>query len=117
MNRPPTLSLQELYNMRSDKRQHKTASYQKIVEMCHTRIRTAAKAGEMNCFFEVPSFVLGMPLIMQRECTDFVTEKLRNIGMMVREVPEVPYVIYISWDPNDVRDIRRDAVLPPGLKR
>ena len=106
-DRSSTLTLHELYNIRSRNRQRKNVSYQRILEMCHTRIRNVTRAGGLHCFFEVPPFVFGLPMFSQKECTEFLVEKLSMIGLVAREHPNQPFVVYISWDPKEIKDLRQ----------
>lgn len=107
----PHISLNELYQVRSQKQQLRTTSFDRVLEQCHRRIRTVASMGGMNTFYEVPGMIVGLPLYNLWQCTAYVIEALRKVGFLVQLLPP-PHVsvIYISWDPRDVPPAR------PALK-
>jgi len=102
---PPQISLYELYNIKKSKDKIKHISFDKILEKCHTKIKNIANAGGMNIFFEVPYFVLGLPLYDINECIEYVTKSLRKNGFLIQILahPNNNY-IFISWSPNDINN-------------
>ena len=101
---PPTLTLAELYKVQQQKQKSRHTSFDKVVELCHRRIRTVAAYGGMNTFFEIPGMIIGYPLFNIKDCQLYMVEALRKNGFLVQLLPP-PHVavIYVSWDPNDVR--------------
>lgn len=100
----PQLNLNELYQLKKKKEAYKTTSFDKILELCHTRIRNIAKHGGLNTFYEIPGMLLGYPLYNIYDCMNYVVEKLRKNGLLIQILPP-PHVcvIYISWDPNELK--------------
>lgn len=101
---PPQISLNELYQIKKKKEHSKTLSYDKIIEMCHRRIRNIAAHGGLNTFYEIPGLLIGYPLYNIYDCTSYIVEKLRKNGFLIQILPP-PHVcvIYISWDPNELK--------------
>ena len=101
---PPQISLNELYQMKKKKDHVKTLSYDKIIELCHRRIRTIAAHGGLNTFYEIPGLLIGFPLYNIYDCLNYVVDKLRKNGFLIQILPP-PHVcvIYISWDPNELK--------------
>lgn len=104
---PPHISLHELYAMRKKKESARTICFDKVLEICHRRIRTVASYGGMNTFYEIPGMLIGYPLFNVFECCDHVIAALRKIGFLVQVLPP-PHVavIYISWDPEELKPKR-----------
>lgn len=101
---PPQLSLAELYNVQSQKKIARHHSFDRVLELCHRRIRTVAKHGGMNTFYEVPGMIIGYPLYNVHECMIYMVDALRKNGLLVQILPPPNFaVIYMSWEPNDVR--------------
>lgn len=101
---PPQLSLAELYNVQSQKKIARHHSFDRVLELCHRRIRTVAKHGGMNTFYEIPGMIIGYPLYSIHECMMYIVDALRKNGFLVQILPPPNYaVIYMSWEPNDVR--------------
>lgn len=100
---PPKISIHELYSLKKQKDSIKNQSFDKILEMCHNKIRKIATAGGMNTFFEVPYMVIGLPLYNITACINYVVECLKNNGLLVQILPYPnDNILYISWNPFDV---------------
>ena len=101
---PPHISLHELYHVHSQKKHARTLCFDKILELCHRRIRNVAAYGGMNTFFEVPGMLIGYPLYNIHECMEHIITQLRNTGFLVQVLPP-PHVcvMYISWDPQELK--------------
>lgn len=90
--------------MQRKKENYKKTSYDKILEICHRRIRTISSFGGQNTFFEVPGLLVGYPLYNIYHCTDYLVEQLRKSGFLIQILPPPQIcVIYISWDPNELK--------------
>lgn len=116
---PPKLTLAELYTVQKKKEQSRQLSFDRVIELCHRRIRTVASYGGMNTFFEIPGMILGYPLYNLIECCNYMVDALRKSGFLVQILPP-PHVavIYISWDPNDVRPpVKKSTPLLEGGTR
>lgn len=113
---PPLINLSELYQLKKKKDQLKNNSFDKILEICHRRIKNIAGYGGQNTFYEIPGLLIGYPLYNIYECQDYVVDKLRKNGFLVQVLPP-PHicVIYISWDPNDLKPKKNQplSIAPP----
>jgi hypothetical protein len=116
----PQISLNELYRMRKQKQANKQMCYDKVLERCHSRIRTAAQYGGLSTFYEIPGMIVGLPLYNIQLCTEHVIKKLRETGFLVQLLPPPSlYVIYISWDPEEIKPMKKSAPTldaPPARK-
>lgn len=98
----PTLSLQELYRERNLQRSQEIQTFHKVLEVCHHHIRMAAQGGDLYTLYDVPAFMIGVPLFNQRNCCDYIMTQLKKIGLYVEEHPNREFTLFISWDPNDI---------------
>ena len=109
---PPQISLNELYSIGKKKQVTRTQCFDRVVELCHRRIRTIANYGGMNAFYEVPSVLLGFPLFSVADCTLYLVDALRKNGFLVQLLgatkgsTPVDGVVYVSWDPKEIRTPR-----------
>ena len=100
---PPKISLYELYSLKKKKEENKSVSFDKILEICHAKIKKVAEAGGMNVFFEVPNLVIGLPLYNINKCIEYIVDCLRKNGLLVQIIPYPNNnIIYISWNPFDI---------------
>lgn len=115
----PQISLHELYRMQKEKTHARTLCFDRVLELCHRRIRTVASYGGLNTFFEVPGMMIGYPLYNIFECMDYIVENMRKTGFLVQILPPPNVcVIYISWDPNELKPASKQkrnkpAIAPP----
>lgn len=110
---PPHITLNELYHMGKQKQQARTRCFDKVLELCHRRVRTVAGCGGLNTFFEVPGVMVGWPLYNLAECTHYVVDALRKTGFLVQIMPAPQAnTFYMSWDPQELRSSRKS---PPAL--
>jgi len=112
---PPQISLHELYDMQKQKKHARTLCFDRVVELCHRRIRTVASYGGQNTFYEIPGMLVGFPLYNIYECFDYVINSLRKSGFLVQILPP-PHicVIYISWDPQEIKPVKQYKQLTNG---
>lgn len=110
------ISVGELYAMRTKKKACKKETFEYVLKKVHSRMRTVAAHNALNCFYEVPNMIFGMPLFSVEECVEYITGSLRAAGFLVQLVPSHPGIIYISWSPADIkpRKALRTRVPPPN---
>uniref|UniRef100_A0A6C0CRT4 Uncharacterized protein n=1 Tax=viral metagenome TaxID=1070528 RepID=A0A6C0CRT4_9ZZZZ len=90
--------------MQRKKENYKKSSYDKILEICHRRIRTISSFGGQNTFYEVPGLLVGYPLYNIYHCMNYLVEQLRKSGFLIQILPPPQIcVLYISWDPNELK--------------
>lgn len=106
----PQLKLSELYQLQDHKKSNKIVAFDRILEICHNKIRNTARIGGLSIFYEIPGMMLGYPLYDIGECADYIIGSLRKSGLSVQVLP-APHVgiIYISWNPLEVNRSRPAA--------
>ena len=106
---PPHINLSELHSLHKQKKEVQTRSFDRVLELCHRRIRLVASHGGQNTFFEVPGIILGYPLYNLQLCTAYVVDALRADGFLVQLLPPPNVaVLYLSWDPKEIRGPNRN---------
>lgn len=94
------LNIFELYKSINDKKASKITHFEQVLYKCHAKIKLAARNNHFACFFEVPEFVIGIPLFNVTECITYIITSLKDNGFVIKYV--YPKTIYISWDPKVV---------------
>tara|TARA_Y100001970_G_scaffold293363_1_gene439689 strand:+ start:536 stop:994 length:459 start_codon:yes stop_codon:yes gene_type:complete len=69
--------------------------YKKVLQKCYNRIKFAAKKNAEWCFFNVPNYMVGVPLYDVNACIIYVIKQLHNGNFLVKYTH--PNLIYISW--------------------
>lgn len=115
----PQLTLAELYSMQKQKLKLRGVSFDRVLELCHRRIRTVASYGGQNTFFEIPGMIMGYPLYNVKDCMLHLVDAMRKSGFLVQILPP-PHVavMYISWNPVDVRPpVKKSPAVLEGSSR
>lgn len=91
------LNIFELQNTISRKKQHRTNIYESVLHKCHIKIKSAANQERYECIFDVPNYVVGLPLFNINECIDFILNQLTDNGFKVYY--HFPKLLHITWYP------------------
>jgi hypothetical protein len=94
------LNIFELYKSINDKKASKINHFEQVLLKCHAKIKLAAKNNHFACFYEVPEFVIGLPLFNVTECITYIINALKDNGFVVKYM--YPKTVYVSWDPKVV---------------
>jgi hypothetical protein len=74
---------------------NKKKTYKKILERINSKIKTTSVSNNKGCWYEVPEFILGLPIYKMNECVEYIMKKLKNNGFTVTLINN--NVIIISW--------------------
>ena len=92
-----------IHRIKANKEQAKYQTFDKIIEICHKKIKQTATIGGMNIFYEVPYYIYGKPLYKIADCIEYIVNALRKNGLYVQILPEPNLnLLYISWNPSEV---------------
>lgn len=105
------LNVRELTAQLATRQAKRHQCFDRILEMCFMVIKRHADKNALFCLYEVPEFVLGMPLYDLNECISYLVEKLKANGFLVKYY--FPRVLYISWNVNEIKEdkLQRDLSL------
>ena len=111
----PFVNIDELHRQQQEKLERRYAIYEKILGLCHNRIKqVASNPDNMGfCFYNIPPYVYGVPLYDTKSCIMYVVKSLVSNGFDVRYTH--PNLLWISWlgKTNEYSDI----VLKPSIKQ
>lgn len=99
------LNIFELQNSINKKKQQRVNVYESVLSKCHMKIQIAAKKEKYECFYDVPQYVVGLPLFNINECVDFIISQLQNNGFHVKYY--FPKLLHISWYPEGTTQNKR----------
>jgi hypothetical protein len=109
----PFVNIDELHRQQQDKLERRYAIYEKILKLCHNRIKqVATNPDNMGfCFYNIPPYVYGVPLYDTKSCIMYVVKSLVSNGFDVKYTH--PNLLWISWlgKTNDHSEI----VLKPSI--
>lgn len=96
------LNVRELTKQLQTRQQKRNQSFEKVLEICYNSIRRNADKNQLFCFFEVPEFIIGLPVYDLNECILYVVEKLRSNDFLVKYY--FPRILYVSWNINEINE-------------
>jgi hypothetical protein len=93
------LSNRNLYHKHDQLMRMKKETYERIYNSCKNTIMMTANAGELICFFKIPSFLFGSsyPLINVKSCADYIIDKLTKTNNRIKAIFIKPNIIFINW--------------------
>lgn len=91
------ININQLHQINEKRAKDRIASYEKILQKCHQKIKSTSlrPKGNTFCFYVVPNLVFGVPIFNQNECIVYIVQALIKNGFYV--VYTHPNLIYISW--------------------
>jgi hypothetical protein len=113
--------IRKLYNREKNRDDHRQELYDSIVRKVHHRVETVAQRKETQCLFNIPQFILGMPLYDPFQCTGYVIQTLKAQGFHVKYFH--PNTLFIDWSRHliepfvnamDRREASREAAMGVG---
>lgn len=90
------LNINELYNKAKIKELKKYETYDKILLKCHNRIKLYSENKKTECLYQIPKFIMGIPLYNIDELKEYIVNALKKNGFLIKEYND--YWIFISWD-------------------
>ena len=100
------LNILDLHRNMNEKKLKRTACFEKVLETCHKKIVTCSQNNKLNCFYEVPDYVIGYPLFDLNECIRFLIDCLTKNGFLA--IYYFPRYIYISWDFEEIEKAKKN---------
>lgn len=101
----PPVNVFDLYRNIHQKKMKRLSGYDAVLQKCYGRVRQANALDQMRIMFEVPDFILGVPLYDIQRCMAYMIHQLRTHGFVVTYY--FPRILYVSWDPRDLPEAQK----------
>lgn len=85
----------ELLKEQENKKKKKEKTFKKIYKNLEKRIIIANSANHNSIWFEIPEFILGVPIYKVLECKDYLQKKLEKNGFSSKFFE--PKYLSIDW--------------------
>jgi hypothetical protein len=90
------INIDELHTEQDHKQKLKEEVYEAVLKICHRRIIATSKIDNVKyCFFQVPSYIYGIPLYDFKQCILYLVTALNKNGFEIKYTH--PNLLYISW--------------------
>jgi hypothetical protein len=98
-----SLTVYEIHNHLEKKKAARSKSFEKVLEICFNKIKVATDKELFRILFDVPEYVLGLPVYNINHCTKYIMQSLSENGFMVKYF--FPKTLYISWDFDEINQV------------
>jgi hypothetical protein len=101
------VNLDDLYEKKKQNNLNTLATYRRILQRIHTRIKVVARQqiNHQHCWYVVPEMIIGVPKYDHGECIAYIIDQLKENGFVVKYThPNLLFISWQQWTPSYVRD-------------
>lgn len=91
-----SFDIRSLYKCQTNRSELRQETYDSLLKKVHHRIKTVSTRNEIQCIFQLPQLIVGMPLYNPFECCGYLIHILKKEGFLVKYFH--PNILYINWD-------------------
>lgn len=91
-----SLDIKDLYSAINEKTIKRLEIYDNVLVKCHKRIKYNSSLERTYCFYQIPEFIIGVPLYKVTEMRTYIINSLKNNGFKIMYIE--PNWIFISWE-------------------
>lgn len=106
------LKISELYTTINEKNLKRLEIYDSVLVKCHHRIMYNSKLEKTYCFYQIPEFIIGVPLYNPLEMKKYIINSLKNNGFQILYID--PNWLFIHWGHHGL-DKLANASLPSEI--
>jgi hypothetical protein len=85
----------DLIKKQKEKEELKKKTYDKIYKIIEKKICTASDSNSYHIWYQVPEFLVGLPVYSYKNCKEYLTNKLVSNGFTVDSYE--PNILFIRW--------------------
>ena len=89
------LRINDLYNKKNEKNLKRLEIYDSVLVKCHERIKYNSNFERTYCFYQIPEFIIGVPLYNINEMRKYIINSLKTNGFNILYID--PNWLFISW--------------------
>ena len=89
------LKISQLQDAMHKKNLMRLEIYDSVLVKCHKRIQYNSKLERTYCFYQIPEFIIGVPLYNIQEMKIYIINSLENNGFKLLYID--PNWLFISW--------------------
>ena len=97
------MSLKDILELEKSRLNREHATYKTVYERMKNRINFTVKTGEKICFYEIPDFIVGYPLINIEKTMIYLQNKLSKEGFVHIKIDERR--LLITWNPKHLKEL------------
>ena len=101
------IDMKELYSTINAKTLKRMELYDSILKKCHSRILYNSGLQRTYCFYQIPEFVIGVPLYDVLELRQYVMNSLKTNGFEILYVE--PNWLFIYWNVKGAKSLTKNT--------
>ena len=86
----------ELFKEQKEREEKRKKIFKKVYKLVERRIVEASKINSYQCYYNIPNFVMNVPLYSLEDCRNYIIDKLKKNDFKVELINQ--NVILISWN-------------------
>ena len=91
-----SLSINSLYETMYEKNIKRYQKFDDILKRLHNRIKYHAKNEKTFCFFQIPEFIIGVPLYNINDLKEYLIQSLQKDGFEYMYIE--PNWLFVTWE-------------------
>lgn len=91
-----SLNINSLYETMYERNLKRYQKFDDILKRLHNRIRYHAKNEKTYCFFQIPEFIIGIPLYNVDDLKEYLIKSLQKDGFQYMYIE--PNWLFVSWE-------------------
>ena len=99
-----SLNINDLYETSNNKNIMRLRIFDDVLKKIHTRIKYNATHEKMYCFYQIPEFIIGVPLYDINDLQKYLINSIKKDGFRVLYVE--PNWLFINWDKKEKSKIK-----------
>ena len=100
------IDMKELYSTINAKTLRRMELYDSILKKCHSRILYNSSLQRTYCFYQIPEFVIGVPLYDVIELRKYIMNSLKTNGFELLYVE--PNWLFIQWNVKGAKSLTKN---------
>jgi hypothetical protein len=106
-----SLNIGELYETINNKNKVRMEKFDMILKRIHSRIKYNSKLEKTYCFFQIPEFIIGVPLYNVSDLRNYLINSLNRNGFTILYVE--PNWLFINWDLSTMKSPKKEKKKQP----
>ena len=91
-----SLNINNLYETMWERNMKRYEKFDDILKKVHNRIKYNAKNEKTYCFFQIPEFIIGVPLYNIEDLKNYLMDSLKKDGFKLIYID--PNWLFITWE-------------------
>jgi hypothetical protein len=107
------LNILDLHRTIMEKKNRRYEAFEKVLSICHKRIKDSAEHQQLKTLIVVPEFIVGYPIFNMNECLEYIIDSMKKNGLYVKYF--FPNILYVSWDYVEIENDKKPVGPPVAI--